>query len=69
MLRNYEWGRCETLDGSAPPHFVVAVMDWDTKQDAITALSSPEGEAATADMGNFAHAGADVSFHEVVVAR
>ncbi|MFH5821874.1 EthD family reductase [Georgenia sp. AZ-5] len=68
-LRNYEWGQCETLDGSRSPHFLVAIMDWDTKEDAISALASPEGQAAAADMGNFAQAGADVSFHEVVTPR
>lgn len=56
-LRNFEWGLCETLDGSKPPHFLVAVLDWDCKQDAVDALGSPAGTAASADVANFAAPG------------
>lgn len=52
-LRNYEWGLAEMPDGSEPIHFVVAVLDWDTKEDALEALQSAEGEAASADIANF----------------
>lgn len=65
-LRNFEWGVCETLDGSKPPHFLVAVLDWDCKQDAIEALGSPAGAAANADAGNFAAPGSfSMSFAEM----
>ncbi|MDI2031976.1 EthD family reductase [Saccharopolyspora sp. TS4A08] len=52
-LQSYEWGVCEMPDGSAPPHFVVATLDWASKDDAMAALQSPEGQAGTADLGNF----------------
>lgn len=52
-LKNYEWGLCEEPDGSKPAHFLVAILDWDSKEDALEALQSPEGEAGTADIANF----------------
>lgn len=57
-LRSFEWGMCETLDGAAPPYFLIAVLDWESKEDAVAALSSPEGVAANEDVVNFAAAGA-----------
>jgi uncharacterized protein (TIGR02118 family) len=64
-LRSYGWGPAVSLDGSPTPHFLVAVMDWDTKEEAMAALGSPEGQAATEDTANFAGAGVDVNFHQV----
>ncbi|MFC4001273.1 EthD family reductase [Prauserella oleivorans] len=64
-LKAYGWGQATTLDGSRPEHFLVAVMDWETREEAAAAFASPEGQAATADMANFADAGVDVNFHEV----
>ncbi len=65
-LRNFEWGVCETLDGSKPPHFLVAVLDWDCKQDAVDALGSPAGATANADVANFAEPGSfSMSFAEM----
>ena len=51
-VRDIGWIRCETPDGTRPVHFVVAVLRWDSKEDALAALGSPEGEAAVADLGN-----------------
>lgn len=65
-LRSYGWGRTTTFDGSKPEHFLVAVMEWDGRDECAAAFASPEGQAAQADMANFAGAGADVNFHEVV---
>lgn len=65
-LRSYGWGRTTTFDGSTPEHFLVAVMEWDSQQECAAAFASPEGQAAQADMANFAGAGADINFHEVV---
>ncbi|RBM20927.1 EthD family reductase [Prauserella sp. PE36] len=52
-LRAYEWAVAESPDGSRPRHFMVATLDWDTKEEALAAFASPEGEAGTADMANF----------------
>lgn len=54
----YTWGVAETLDGSQPPFFVTAALDWPSKEAAMADLGSAEGQAASADMANFAQAGA-----------
>lgn len=66
-LRSFGWTVCETADGSRPPHFVIAVLQWDSKDDALAALASPTGEAAIADLANFAGAGVDIELGEVQV--
>lgn len=67
-LRSFTWGLCETPDGSRPPHALVAVLDWDSREAAQAALSSEEGAAAVADLENFAQAGVDMQFVEVTTA-
>lgn len=64
-LRYYGWGLAETADGSQPPHFLVTVADWDSKEDLLAAMASPEGQAAAADVPNLGSSGVDVNFHEV----
>ena len=54
-----------SLAGRGPAHFAIAVLHWDTKQDALAALASPPGEAAIADFANFAGAGVDIELGEV----
>jgi uncharacterized protein (TIGR02118 family) len=66
-LRSFGWTLTETADGSPPPHFLIAVLTWDSKDDALAALGSPAGEAAVADLANFAQAGVDIELGEVVV--
>jgi uncharacterized protein (TIGR02118 family) len=56
----YTWGVAETLDGSQPPFFVTAVLDWPSKDAALADLGSEAGQAASADMANFAQAGASM---------
>lgn len=65
--RFFGWTICETSDGSRAPHFLIAVVHWDSKQDALAALASPAGEAAVADLANFAGAGVDIDLGEVQV--
>lgn len=68
-LRNYEWGLTELPDGSKPARFLVAVLDFDSKEDALAALQSPEGEAASADIANFTTPDAfQMSFSQVIKA-
>lgn len=67
-MTSFEWGVCETLDGTTPEHFVVGVLTFPSKDDAIAALRSKEGLAGNADMANFAHAGASIDMHEVNIA-
>jgi len=62
---SFSWQVCETADGSRPPNFVVAMVRWDSKDDALAALGSAQGQAALADLANFAGAGVDVDLGEV----
>lgn len=64
-VRSYGWGLAEMPDGSKPPHFLVTVADWDSKEDLLAALASPEGQAAEADVPKLHSSGVDVNFHEV----
>ncbi|HEY4362494.1 MAG TPA: EthD family reductase [Bryobacteraceae bacterium] len=42
--------------GSFAPH-LIADLEFETMADLQTAMASPEGQAAAADVGNFAQAG------------
>lgn len=66
-LRSFDWTVYETPDGSRPAHFVIAVLRWDTKDDLLAALASPSGQAAVADLANFAGAGVDIEIGELNV--
>lgn len=63
-LQSFEWGVCETPDGSTPPYFLVAVLTFADRATALAALGSPEGEAGAADMARFAMAGVEVAMWE-----
>ena len=63
--RSFAWGACETLDGARPAHVLVATLEWDSRDAAETAFASPEGQAAVADLENFAQAGVALEFYEV----
>jgi uncharacterized protein (TIGR02118 family) len=47
-------------DGAQPPFYLVAVLYWDSEAEGQAGLGSPEGEAAVADLANFAGAGVDI---------
>lgn len=64
-VRAFDWIICESADGSHSPHFVIAVVRWNSKDDALAALASPAGQAAVADLANFASAGVDIDLGEV----
>ncbi|MCU1631038.1 MAG: hypothetical protein JWP64_5987 [Pseudonocardia sp.] len=66
-MKSFDWTVYETPAGSRPAHFLIAVLRWDTKEDALAALASPPAEAAVADLANFADAGVDIELGEVVV--
>lgn len=53
-------GRIESIDGSAPENYLQAQLIFATKDEALQALSSPQGQAASADMSNFATGGASL---------
>ncbi|HVL85401.1 MAG TPA: EthD family reductase [Pseudonocardia sp.] len=44
-------------DGNPPQYHLVAVLDWESQESFQAGLASSEGEAALADLPNFAGAG------------
>jgi len=44
-------------DGNTPAYHLVAVLEFDDEAAMGSAMSSPEGQAAVADLANFAGAG------------
>ena len=61
----FESGRVGTVDGSEPPYHRIAELWFESAERLSEALSSPEGEAATGDIRNFATGGATVFISEV----
>jgi uncharacterized protein (TIGR02118 family) len=66
-VRFYDWHVCESLDGTRPPYFLAAVIQWDSKESALASLGSEIGQRAVADIPNFADAGCEMQFGEVAV--
>ncbi|WP_410677163.1 EthD family reductase [Amycolatopsis sp. cmx-4-68] len=56
-LQRYTVGRPTPGYGGASPYHLVAVLEFADEATALAGLSAPEGEAATADLNNFAAAG------------
>jgi uncharacterized protein (TIGR02118 family) len=48
------------VDGERPPYHLIAVLTWDSVEAFQAAVSSQEGQAALADLSNFAGAGVDM---------
>jgi uncharacterized protein (TIGR02118 family) len=48
------------LDGSDPDYYLVAVLGFDDQEAAEASIGEPGGEAAVADLGNFAGAGVTI---------
>jgi uncharacterized protein (TIGR02118 family) len=65
-LRRYEVSRgiIGMLGGRAPYH-LIALLTFDSAADVQTALTSPEGQATAADIGNFATGGVEVYFADM----
>jgi uncharacterized protein (TIGR02118 family) len=47
-------------DGNKPSYHLVAALTWDSAEELQAGMSSPEGQAAVADLANFAGAGVDI---------
>ena len=65
-LRSYEVSRGEIgMLGGRSPHHLIAVLTFDSVAAVQAALTSPEGQATAADIGNFATGGVDILFAEM----
>jgi len=63
-LRSYtiSSGSVQALSGTAP--HLVATLNFDSMADVNAALASPEGQAAAADLQNFASGGATLLIYD-----
>ena len=55
--------RCRLSQGIAP--HLIAILNFDSLADLNTALASPEGQAAAADLSNFASSGATLLIYDM----
>jgi uncharacterized protein (TIGR02118 family) len=53
-LLSFTARRCASLDASAPPYYLIAELAFPSAEALAAALASPEGQAAAADIANFA---------------
>ena len=64
-LRRFEAGKVlGTPDGSPAPFYFMAELWFDSAQELEAAMGSAEGQAAGADVGNFATGGATLMIAE-----
>ncbi|BBZ58128.1 EthD family reductase [Mycolicibacterium phocaicum] len=61
-VTHFAAGRCESFDGTTPSSYMLADIGFATREDAHAGLSSPQGQAAAADIANFATGGATMAF-------
>ena len=59
-MASYTYRHCASLDGSKPPYYLLAELSWPSQEAMGAALSSPEAQAATADVPNFATGGVTI---------
>ncbi|MDP9430313.1 MAG: EthD family reductase [Actinomycetota bacterium] len=58
-------GNPQPLDPAQPAPYLVAELDFESEQAMGSALSSPQGRAAGADVANFSTGGATMAHYEV----
>lgn len=56
-VQRFESGRVHAADNREPPYYRIAEMWFESAERMGEALSSPEGEAASGDLPNFATGG------------
>jgi uncharacterized protein (TIGR02118 family) len=50
-------GHIDSIDGSTPEFYLLGEVLFESRDDALAGFASPEGQAAVADIGNFADRG------------
>lgn len=67
-LKGWTVGKCEAAKpGEMPTHYMIVGLYADSRADLDAILASPEGQAAIADVPNFATGGCTFVFDEEVV--
>lgn len=65
-VTRFTWGRClPGPDGAAPPYFLIAELEWETAEALQASMGSEAGQAAGADVANFATGGVSMVISEV----
>ena len=64
-LIRFSVGHPQAMDPAAPGPYFVAELDFESEEAMKEAFDSPEGQAATADIANFATGGTTMAHFEV----
>jgi uncharacterized protein (TIGR02118 family) len=59
-MASFTHRHCASLDGSQPPYYLIAELSFASQEAMGAALASPEAQAATADVPNFASGGVTI---------
>ena len=69
-LTGWTIGRCEGIDDSTPaPYYMIVGLYAESREAMEAILASPEGQAAVADVPNFATGGATLFYDDEQVLR
>jgi uncharacterized protein (TIGR02118 family) len=65
-MRRFEHGHVVgTHDGGPPPYYRIAELWFDSEEELLAAMATPEGEATAADVPKFASGGATIMISTV----
>jgi uncharacterized protein (TIGR02118 family) len=64
-VRSVEVSTLSSLDGTAAPYYLVTALSFDSSDDLMGGLASESGQAAAADLANFAQAGVTMAVANV----
>jgi len=56
-MSSFTYRHTASLDGTQPPYYLIAELSWPSQEAMGAAMSSPESQAASADVPNFATGG------------
>ncbi len=56
-LKSWTYRHCASLDENPPPYFLIAELTFDSLEALQAGMGGPEGQAAVADVPNFATGG------------
>ena len=64
-LKGWTIGKCQAVSpGEQPPYYMIVGLYADSRADLEAILASPEGQAAVADVANFATGGATFFYND-----
>jgi uncharacterized protein (TIGR02118 family) len=67
-LKGWTIGKCESaIAGQQPPYYMIVGLYAETREDFESLLASPEGQAALADVPNFATGGYSFMYDDETV--